>query len=161
MSPSKPAQTTRPADARGAVSTGEIDELLDDTPTYPVHRRGRLEGIKRGRKARWGLALLVLMVPSSLWMVVRAYQRQILAHRFDIPFAAPRPSADEATLHWDEGQARLGLHRDGVLRILVPDAVITLAPGQVHAQVWVNVQNGRLTRVKEVVGKVKVNSVAR
>lgn len=149
-------KTTRPAGARGSVSCGAIDELLDETPDFPEHRRGRLGGMDKGKGVRWGLAALALVVPLGIWGVMRVVQADVQAHRFDVPFPAQVPQGEDAVMHWNAGHARLGLHRDGVRKIVLPDAEISLAEGQVHAQVWVVVEKGRVLRVKELVGKVEI-----
>lgn len=153
---SQPVKTTRPAGALGSVSGGGIDELLDETPEFPEHRRGRLGGMDKGKKARWGLAGVAILVLLAIWGVMRAVQADIEAHRFDVPFAAAVPQGEDAVMHWNAGHARLGLHRDGVRKIVLPDAEIVLAKGQVHAQVWVEVVSGHVVRIKEIVGKVKI-----
>lgn len=153
---SRGVEKTRPDGASGSVSTGDLGELLEVTPENPGYYRGRLEGVRRGGKARLWLGLLAVVVPLGLWAGVRAVQAGIEAHRFDIPFAAAVPRGEDATMRWNEGHARLGLHENGVRRIEVPGAVITLKEGCGHAQVWVEVVDGELRRVKELVGKVVV-----
>lgn len=154
--PVTPQKSTRPAGASGSVSCGGIDELLDETPEFPEHRRGRLGGMDKGKKTRWGLAALALLVTLGIWGIMRAVQADIEAHRFDVPFPAKVPSGEDAVMHWNAGHARLGLHRDGVRKIVLPDAEITLADGHAHAQVWVEVAQGRVLRIKEIVGKVVI-----
>lgn len=149
-------KTTRPEGAQGVVSAGGIDELLDETPECPEHRRGRFDGVNKGRKVRWMLTGLAVMVPLGLWLGVQAIQAGVEARRFDVPFAFEKPQGDAATMVWNEGKARLGLHVDGVTRIQLPDAVIELREGDKHAQVWVEVVDGKVVRIKVLVGKVVV-----
>lgn len=153
----KPVKSTRPAGATGSVSGGGIDELLDQTPEFPEHRRGRLGGMNKGKKVRWALAGVSVVVLVGIWGGMAAVKADVEAHRFDVPFDAPVPQGEDAVMHWNEGHARLGLHRDGVRKLVLPDAEIVLAKGQVHAQVWVEVVEGRVVRIKEIVGKVEIS----
>lgn len=159
--PATPSKTTRPEHATGEVSCGGLDELLDATPEHPEHRRGRLGGLQKGRRTRLRFGLAALATLGLLWMGVQWWQADIESHRFDIPFAADIPSPEAAIMHWSAGNARLGLHKDGVRHIQTPDALISLAPGHAHAQVWVEVRDGKLARLKEIVGKVQIEPASK
>ncbi len=60
------------------------------------------------------------------------------------------------TLSWAAGRARLGLARrpPSATRILLPDRVIELAPDSAHAQIEVEVRDGRTVRLTTIVGEI-------
>ena len=64
-----------------------------------------------------------------------------------------RPNA----MVWSQGVARLGLARQepGVRAIVLPDRIVTLAPGCDHAQIKVDVRNGETVALKVLTGEIR------
>lgn len=142
----------------GDVPTrGESDELLDDPPDLP--RGGSMEGYSRGgwaRKVVFGSLIGGVIVTG---FVVHWYIGKLQADRNRVVpqyVIDPEDARDSSkVLYWDEGAARLGLYRDGVQAIVLPDRVLTLAPGIDHAQVSLVVRDGETIKIKVLVGQIK------
>ncbi len=71
----------------------------------------------------------------------------------------PPPGTAQArprTLSWTAGRARLGLARrpPSATRILLPDKMIELAPDAAHAQIEVEVRDGRTIHLTTLVGEI-------
>ena len=146
--------TTRPTHATGEVSGGALDELLDELPDATYHR-GKLGGYAESRRGRWWFRGCVVAVPLAISLIYLKIQHDIEAERFDIPFTFEKPADSARDMHWMDGRARLGLHRDATTRIVLPDRYLELAEDCKHAQVWVDVQNGRTVELKKIVGEIQ------
>ncbi len=77
------------------------------------------------------------------------------------PAAAYRTAEGDAgarprTFHWSSGRARLGLSRTppAADRIVLPDRIVELAPDVSHAQVDVEVRDGRTVRLEVLTGAI-------
>ncbi|RMG98352.1 MAG: hypothetical protein D6705_06130 [Deltaproteobacteria bacterium] len=59
-------------------------------------------------------------------------------------------------MHWTNGRARLGLSRTppSAERIVLPDRIVELAPDASHAQVDVEVRDGRTVRLEVLTGAI-------
>lgn len=133
------------------------DELMADPPRGD-HHLGRFAGYSAAHRVRRRIvSVLVLAGVAS----IVAYQQYAayLTHKYEHPFELP-PGTDTSTrpraLHWSDGEARLGLSREppSVEAIHLPDKTIRLADGCDHAQVRVDVIDGRTVAVETLVGEI-------
>ncbi len=139
-------------------TTGSDDELLDVPPDLGL--RGSIEGYRAGRTTRRLVYLSLAAGVVGTFFAVRWY----IEHLEERERAkAPTYTVDPATiegrprqLEWSEGVARLGLSREppGVEAIVLPDRVLRLADGYEHAQVRVDVRDGRTHEVIVLVGEI-------
>jgi hypothetical protein len=142
-----------------------MDELLADPPDLPA--MGALTGYRDGRRVRRRITLalivgVVLSIPAgrsiARWLEERANRPPTPEYQL-APGAEDESRAD--ALVWTEGTARLGLSRQdpGVKAIVLPDRVLTLAPGSDHAQVKVVVRDGKTVELKVLVGEIQQTSL--
>jgi len=139
---------------------GQLDELLDEPPPNPVV--GPLTGYRDGsRMRRWVyLGLIVGVVTAGF--VGRWYadyleeQRRSPGPEYVLAEGAEDEVRPDAMV-WTSGIARLGLSRTkpGVRAIVLPDQIVTLAPGCDHAQIKVDVRDGVTVSLKVVVGEIR------
>lgn len=154
--PKAPEAPKRTPIAKGEVSQGQLDELLDEIPKEAsAYHRGRLEGLRAGQRHRLVIALAALALIASSTFAYRIWQKSVESARFDIPFAHTPATSEDTQMQWNDGKARLGLHRDGIQSILLPDRVLSLAPDCKHAQVWVEVRGGKTVELRKVVGEIQ------
>ncbi len=137
-----------------------LDELLLDPPDLPLE--GSLTSYRDGAILRRVIiAVLVLGVVAAVfigrWYVHWLEERQrIPTPEYRLAEGAEGESRPDAII-WTDGPARLGISRQdpGVKAIVLPDRVITLAPGCDHAQVKVEVRNGKTVKLKVLVGEIR------
>lgn len=145
---------TRPAGSRD-------DELLRDVPDAD-HHLGRIAGYRSGSRVRTIVfGILVVSVPTAL-LLGRWYAKHVeRTLRPQAPTYELAPDDDGTarpdTLSWTHGVARLGLSRTapGVQRIELPDRVIRLAPGHEHAQIRVEIRDGRTVALEVLAGGIE------
>lgn len=139
---------------------GKLDELLDDPAGHSSG--GALAGYRDGSRVRRKIYLgliggtIVATVAGTLYMRHLEAQRETIVPQYILAEGAQdedRPNAME----WTSGVARLGLARQtpGVRAILLPDKIITLAPGCDHAQIKVDVQDGQTVALKVLTGEIR------
>lgn len=139
---------------------GHLDELLPDPPELPT--TGALTGYRDGsRTRRWvylGLGLgLVSAALAGRWYVQQLEEeRRVPMPEYQLAAGSEHEDRPDV-LVWTSGMARLGMSRQdpGVRAIVLPDRVLTLAPGCDHAQVKVDVQDGKTVRLKVVLGEIR------
>ena len=139
---------------------GQLDELLSDPPDMPTV--GPLTGYRDGTRMRRRvyLGLLFGVVGAALagrWYVqYLEEQRRIPTPEYQLA-AGTEDEARPDVMVWTSGLARLGMSRQepGVRAIVLPDRILTLAPGCDHAQVKVNVVDGETVDVKVLVGEIR------
>lgn len=149
-----PAATERP------LPRGRLDELLADPPDLPTI--GALTAYRDGRRIRRVIVVVLLIGIVIAILVGRWYARWLEEQKDAPPTPAYQlaPGAEHESrpdaLVWTDGTARLGLSRQdpGVKAIVLPDRVLTLAPGCDHAQVKVDVQDGKTVKLKVLVGEI-------
>ena len=140
---------------------GNIDELLADIPANAAP--SSLEGYKSGARMRWYLAGGLVLGTIALGIGAHQYiehleeQRRIIVPAYVVDEEAAARAVRE--LHWADGPARLGLSREapGVEVIVLPDREIRPADGHDHAQVKVEVRNGKTVDIKVLSGKIKLS----
>jgi hypothetical protein len=157
------AHPPEPPPERPAV--GRLDELLADPPDLrPI---GALTGYRDGGRLRRRILFVFLMGVVAAVLIGRWYV-QWLEERQRVPEAEYQLAAgaeDESrpdALVWTDGTARLGITRQdpGVKAIVLPDRVLTLAPGCDHAQVKVHVEGGKTVSLKVLVGEIRETPLA-
>ena len=137
---------------------GETDELLEDVPEDSD--LGSIDGYVKGTKVRrWVFGLLIF---GTIGAGIAGYQyvkylqeeRKKIVPEYVIDEEAAARAVRE--FYWEDGPARLGLSREppGVERIVLPDREIVLADGYDHAQVNVNVRNGKTIKLRVLTGKI-------
>lgn len=139
---------------------GSLDELLESPPEGPSF--GPLTGYRDGSRARRFvyLALIVGVIGAVLagrWYVGHLEeQRRIPAPEYRLAEGAEDEERADVMV-WTSGVARLGLTRQqpGVRAIVLPDRIVTLAPGCDHAQIKVDVRDGETKALKVVVGEIR------
>ena len=137
---------------------GRDDELLDDPPD--LSQAWSLNAYAAGsRVRRWVYGTLLVGIVGAgvtgYWYVGHLQeQRRNRLPTYDIDTA--RVDADSRLLVWTDGPARLGLYRDppGVRAIVLPDRTITLANGCDHAQVKIDVRDGKTVKILVLVGRI-------
>jgi hypothetical protein len=162
-SPAAP-EPSKPSNPRPSAPD-RLGELLADPPQLPT--QGALSGYREGARLRRriGLALFVGIVAA---IAIGRWYVKWLEEQKELP---PTPAYQLApgtegesrpdALVWTEGTARLGLSNQdpGVKAIVLPDRVLTLAPGHDHAQVKVTVQGGKTVQLKVLVGEIQETSL--
>ena len=144
---------------------GRLDELLAEPPQLPT--QGALTGYREGARVRrrLGFALLVGIVAA---IAIGRWYVKWLEEQADRPPTPAYQLAEGAegesrpdALVWTDGTARLGLSNQdpGVKAIVLPDRVLTLAPGCDHAQVKVEVRDGKTVKLKVLVGEIQETSL--
>ncbi|MCA9712731.1 MAG: hypothetical protein KDK70_43280 [Myxococcales bacterium] len=141
-------------------TTGGLDELLAEPPDLPTV--GPLTGYRDGSRMRRRvyLGLVVGVVAAALagrWYVqYLEEQRRIPTPEYQLAAGAEDEERPDV-LVWTSGLARLGMSRQdpGVRAIVLPDRILTLAPGCDHAQVKVNVVDGETVALQVVVGQIR------
>jgi hypothetical protein len=161
--PRSPAPAAgRPADRLG---TGRLDELLADPPDLrPI---GALTGYRDGARLRRRILVVLVLGIVGAVLIGRYYVRwleerqRVPAAEYQLAAGAEDESRPDA-LVWTDGVARLGITRQdpGVKAIVLPDRVITLAPGCDHAQIKVEVQDGKTVMLKVLVGEIRETPLA-
>lgn len=159
----KPEDAKPEDDAKAAerpAARGRLDELLADPPDLPTI--GALTGYRDGLRVRRWLVVALLVGIVIAILVGRRYalwleeqQARPPTPAYQLAEGAEHESRPDA-LVWTDGTARLGLSRQdpGVKAIVLPDRVLTLAPGCDHAQVKVDVQGGKTVKLKVLVGEI-------
>jgi hypothetical protein len=148
-------------DATEPAPRARLDELLADPPDLPT--MGALTGDREGRRVRRAIYLALLGGVVLAVLVGRWYARWLeeQSNKPPVPeYQLAEGAEDESrpdALVWTEGTARLGLSRQdpGVRAIVLPDRVLTLAPGCDHAQVKVRVEDGKTVALKVLVGEIQ------
>lgn len=140
---------------------GALDELMEDPPA--VSARGSLAAYAEGSRVRRRVYLGLIVGTLGAAVAARWYASHLdYQRRNPVPsYTLAEGAADEIRpnkIEWSSGFARLGLSRQspGVEQIVLPDHLITLADGCDHAQVKVNVVDGRTVELKVLVGDVDV-----
>lgn len=162
----------QPAWAQGAAEPGAPDEatraaleaqLMSDPPAINVAAAGGFAADRRQGRVRWILLLSGFVVLSTLvggWLVLRSWAEWDRLHPYSLP-----PGTDTSTrpreIHWSSGKARLGLQRDAPAAnvIVLPDRELRLADGCDHAQVYVDVRDGRTVELDVLIGDVVEQAV--
>lgn len=164
---------TAPADPKNArFGTGpdetdgdRRDELLPDPPRGD-HHLGRFAGYRDGAPVRkkiaiaMGLCVVAMVVAffQSQRHFEAKYERQRYErqHPYELP-AGTDVSSRPREMTWTTGKARLGLRREipGVSVIHLPDRDLVLAPDSDHAQVNVEIQDGKVVYLKVLTGTVQ------
>lgn len=133
-------------------------QLLAEPPAINVAAAGGFAADRRQGRVRWILLLSGFLVLSALvggWLALRRWAEWDRLHPYSLP-----PGTDTSTrpreIHWSSGKARLGLQRDAPAAnvIVLPDRELRLAEGCDHAQVYVDVQEGRTVEVDVLIGDV-------
>jgi hypothetical protein len=141
----------------GGPGSARVGELLADPPETGVG--GGFEGYRAGRRMRRILfGIVALAVPIAIWTGIRIRKGQ-LERRFDgTPHyqVAEGGESRSRELVWTSGAARLGLSREppGVDTIVLPDRVLTLGEGSDHAQLKVEVRDGKTVKLEVLFGVV-------
>jgi hypothetical protein len=152
-------RTFRRAELGDRPTEGALDELLEAPPEEaPV---GALRADAAGARVRRRIyAVLAIGVVAAL--VASHYAVKWARDRLHNPTPAyeiapgteaeVRPNAME----WSSGFARLGLSRQqpGVQEIVLPDRIIRLADGCDHAQIKVDVVDGKTVQLKVITGEI-------
>lgn len=139
---------------------GGLDELLPADEAPPAEG-GSLQGYKAGsRTRRWiygglGIGALLAIVIGQLYVRWLDHKRHNPTPEYEL---APG-TEDEVrpdTIEWTSGFARLGLSRTEpvIEAIILPDRVLRLAEGSDHAQVKVNVVDGKTVQLKIITGEI-------
>lgn len=169
LGPERPSPSDAPTSSEaptaeateGAPLRDRYNELLADPPHQPTV--GALTGYRDGSRTRRRIFVaLVVGVGLAIyggyrytqWLEEQAKQPPTPAYQLaDGAEGESRPDA----LVWTDGTARLGLSNQepGVKAIVLPDRVLTLAPGCDHAQVKVDVQGGKTVKLKVLVGEIE------
>lgn len=146
------------------AARGRLDELLADPPDLPTV--GALTGYREGARLRRRI-VVALLVGIVVAIAIGRWYVKWLEEQADLP-PTPAYRLAEGTegesrpdaLVWTDGTARLGLSNQdpGVKAIVLPDRVLTLAPGCDHAQVKVEVQGGKTVKLKVLVGEIQETS---
>jgi hypothetical protein len=149
-----------PVQAPSPAPRGRLDELLADPPDLPPV--GALTGYREGARMRRRIYVVLILGVVGAIAVGRWYvgwleeRRRTPTPAYELAAGAEDESRPDA-LVWTDGTARLGLVRQdpGVKAIVLPDRVLTLAPGCDHAQVKVQVEGGKTVQLKVLVGKIR------
>lgn len=149
----RPAPGDRP-------TAGGLDELLEEPPTGPSF--GPLTGYREGSRVRRWIYLALVAGVLAAFFVGRWYvqhleeQRRIPSPEYQLAEGAEDEERPDVMV-WTSGVARLGLSRQqpGVRAIVLPDRVVTLAPGCDHAQIKVDVRDGETKALKVLVGEIR------
>jgi hypothetical protein len=162
--PSAPTPPSEPAAASEPIPRFRLDELLADPPDLPTI--GALTGYRDGARMRRRIIIVLLIgivIAIAIgrwyvgWLEEQAARPPTPAYQLaEGTEGESRPDA----LVWTDGTARLGLSRQdpGVKAIVLPDRVITLAPGCDHAQIKVEVRDGKTIKLKVLVGEIQETS---
>ncbi len=138
------------------------DELLTEIPDVPV---GGFAGYRDGNRIRRSIIAAVVVATVAATMAgVWWARRQEAIYRggpggeYQVSPAATAELTRPEEMVWSGGRARLGLSRGdpGVHAIRLPDRVIRLADGFDHAQIKVDVRQGKTHRMDVIVGDVEV-----
>ncbi|MCX4242829.1 hypothetical protein [Paraliomyxa miuraensis] len=139
---------------------GHLDELLADPPELPTV--GPLTGYRDGSRARRRVygGLVVGLVVAGLagrWYIQHLEEQRHVVIPEYVLAEGSEGEARPDVLVWESGMAHLGLSRQepGIKAIVLPDRVLTLAESCDHAQIKVDVQDGKTVRLKVVHGEIK------
>lgn len=141
-------------------TAGQLDELLPDPPDGPPvgSLTGYREGSRMRRRVYLGLVFGVIAAAlAGRWYVEHLEeQRRIPTPQYQLAAGAEDEERPDVMV-WSSGLARLGMSRQepGIRAIVLPDRILTLAPGCDHAQVKVNVVDGETVDLKVVVGEIR------
>lgn len=141
-------------------TAGQLDELLPDPPHQPPV--GPLTGYRDGTRVRRRVYLGLVFGVLGATLAGRCYvehleaQRRIPAPQYQLA-AGAEDEARPDVMVWSSGLARLGLSRQqpGIRAIVLPDRIVTLAPGCDHAQIKVNVVDGETVQLKVLLGEIR------
>lgn len=139
---------------------GQLDELLAEPPDTPTvgPLTGYRDGSRMRRRVYLGLVFGVIAAALAGRWYVKYLEEQ---RRIPTPEYRVAPGTEDEqrpdVIVWTSGLARLGMSRQepGVRAIVLPDKILTLAPGCDHAQVKVNVVEGKTVDLKVVVGEIR------
>lgn len=140
-------------------TAGDLDELLEAPPEEPHvgALRADAAGARVRRRLYVVLALgIVVAVVGTRQAVKWARERQ----RNPTPQYELAPGTEAEvrprSMEWTSGFARLGLSRQepGVQEIVLPDRIIRLADGCDHAQIKVDVLDGKTVMLDVLTGHV-------
>lgn len=154
----------QPAPASEPIPRGRLDELLADPPDLPTV--GALTGYREGARLRRRI-VIALLIGIVIAIAIGRWYVAWLEEQASLPptpaYRLAEGTEDESrpdALVWTDGTARLGLSNQdpGVKAIVLPDRVLTLAPGCDHAQVKVEVREGKTVKLKVLVGEIQETS---
>ncbi len=109
------------------------------------------EGAGARRKLNAVLACALLAAGLGTWQLLRWAERM---HQLPYNMSGIDLARAPTVLTWSDGYGRLGLWRESIARIDLPDRSLELADGHNYAQVEVWIDNGVTTRIKVLTGKV-------
>ncbi|MEM7154322.1 MAG: hypothetical protein AAF799_15860 [Myxococcota bacterium] len=139
---------------------GHLDELLEAPPDLQVV--GPLTGYRDGSRVRRWVYLGIIAGVVAAGFAGRWYMKRLEAERktvtphYELAAGAEDEKRPNAMV-WSTGVARLGLTRQepGVRAIVLPDRIVTLAPGCDNAQIKVDVRNGETVALKVLTGEIR------
>lgn len=145
----------------GSGPASRDDELLDDPPETDYHL-GRIAGYRRGARVRTAVFLTLGLSVVGATLLGRWYAQRLEndLHRPSPTYQlAPNETGEGRTreLVWSTGRARLGLSREppGVEQIRLPDRIVRLAEGHDHAQIRVEVRDGKTVQIDVIAGQIE------
>jgi hypothetical protein len=139
---------------------GDLDELLPEDASVPAEG-GSLRGYAEGSRVRrriYGVLIIgtvVAVIGGQLYVHYLDHKEHNPVPRYEL---APGTTEEVRpnTIEWTSGFARLGLSRTepAIEAIILPDRILRLAEGSDHAQVKVNVVDGRTVELKIITGEI-------
>ena len=161
---SEAVQSTR-RDREGEGPQGDLDQLLD-TPPRGDHHLGRFAGYRDGAGIRRGIAVFFVLCGIAMVVAFLAHQDELKTRYAQEEYERLHPwQLPEGTdtrgrsrdFHWSSGTMRIPLSREapGIERVILPDKVIWLADDADHAQIKVEVVDGKTQGIKILSGDVQ------
>jgi hypothetical protein len=137
---------------------GSEDELLDDPPA--LSQAWSLQAYASGTRVRsivFGSLILGTVgagVAGYLYVDHLQEEQAKVVPSYDV--APDSVEAEDRILYWTDGPARLGLYRQapGVRVVVLPDRIVQLAEGYDHAQIKVEVREGKTIKLTVLTGRV-------
>lgn len=134
-----------------------LDELLDDPPRGD-HHLGRFAGYQAARKVRRRMVIVLIAGCVAAVIAYVQYTRWLQYERYH-PYTLPEgvdTSDRPREMTWSSGKARLGLSAEepGVEVIHLPDRDVRLAEGCEHAQLKVDVEDGKTITLEVISGDI-------
>lgn len=161
----KAPKTSRAKRLGSGPSSTDLDQLLDEPPRGEYHL-GRFAGYVAGRRVRRGIALAFALCGVAMVTAFVQHQLELRAryaaahydrlHPWKLP-AGTDVSSRSRDFHWSSGKMRIALSREapGIERIVLPDKIITLAPGVDLAQIKFEVVDGHTLDIKILSGDIE------